>query len=122
MLAGTVVLLIPVVGEDPAVDVVQLGTATFKGLKDVLQLVEPSVRTIHPGHQVTGVLLSGLDVRPLIRGEHPSRRVLGDRLPHTLRGAGQFGVRHDFEFTVVSHCCGPFLLISPRRHVRLEGS
>ena len=52
VLAGAVVLLVPVVGEDPAVDVVQLGAAAVQRLQDVLQLVEPAVRTVHPGHQV----------------------------------------------------------------------
>ena len=83
-----VVLLIPVVGEDPAVDIVELGAAALEWLEDVLRLVEPAVGAIHPGDQMGGVLLAGFDVRQLVGGEHPGRSPLGHGFPDSLGSAG----------------------------------
>src|SRR6478735_8068629 len=101
--AGAVVLLVPVFSEDAAVDIVEPGTAAVQRFQHVLQLVEPPLRPLHPGHKMVGVFLNGLDCRPLVRGEHPCRRSVGNGFPHPLGGAGQFGVLDDLEVPFVAH-------------------
>jgi hypothetical protein len=101
VLVGGVVLVVPVVGEDAAVDVAQDRGTPAAGLDDVLDRVEPAVLALLAGEEavrpVVDVGALGVD-EP---GEEPALVACGrgDGVPDLLGGRGQLDLAADLELT-----------------------
>src|SRR6478672_6154156 len=116
--ADGVVLVLPPVGQDPAVDVAQVGGAAFAGLDRVVEGVEGPVRRLHADHEAVR-RVPGHDRRPLgrrgsggdlhARREHPRRGVGCDRGPDVVRGGGQVDLAGDLE--LATHDWGSLLFV-----------
>src|SRR5664279_3083885 len=108
VLVCPVVLVVPVVGEHPAVHVADEGRSTVPRLDDVLQLVEPAVLALDPGDEVVRRFPDGhrtaerrLATRPglVLHGPQPAAGSGGDGVPDLLRCCRQLGFADDFEFS-----------------------
>src|SRR6476659_9972448 len=106
--ADRVVLVFPLIREDPAVDVAQVRRAARAGLDRVVEGVERTVRRLHADHQAVrwvpardgralGRRGAGGDLHP--GREHPGGGSGGDRGPDVVRGGRQGDFTIDLEST-----------------------
>src|ERR1700750_596322 len=106
MAADGVVLILPLVGKDAAVDVAQVRGAAGARLDRVVERVEGPVGRLHADDQAVrrgpgrdrrarGRLGAGGDLHP--GREHPGRGLGGDRGPDVFRGGGQVDLAADLE-------------------------
>ncbi len=103
-----VVLVLPLIGEDPAVHVAQVCGAARAGLDRVVERIEGAVGRVDADHEPLGRVPGG---HRRVLGRHRSRGnlhagrelprgcVRGDRRPHLPRGGGQVDLACDLEFT-----------------------
>src|SRR5215213_68111 len=113
-----VVLVLPPVGEDPAVDVSQVRGAACARLDRVVEGVEGPVGRLHADHEAVR-RVPGRDRRALGRAgagrdlhpgrELPGRGVRGDRGPDVLRGGGEVDLAGDLE--CAAHGLGSFVFV-----------
>jgi putative membrane protein len=96
--AGAVVLVVPVVDEDPAVDVTERGATAGASLDDVLQLVEPAVLALDPGDEamrrVQPVTVPPKAAAPPTRKESLSRQQMASRRSVTDGSSGETARPH----------------------------